>query len=54
MSGAAAGFEKTQSDIKEKMEKAMKTVEEVVSFSQGNMEAIIKSSQIWTAGVQVT
>jgi len=52
MSGAAAGFEKTQSDIKEKMEKAMKTVEEVVSFSQGNMEAIIKSGQIWTAGVQ--
>ncbi len=52
MSGAAAGFEKTQADVKEKMEKAMKTVEDVVSFGQGNMEAAIKSGQIWAAGVQ--
>ncbi|HEX2939814.1 MAG TPA: phasin family protein [Rhodopila sp.] len=30
----------------------MKTAEEFVAFSQGNLEALIKSSQIWTAGVQ--
>jgi phasin family protein len=52
MSGAAAGYEKTQAEIKSKMETAMKTVEEVVSFSQGNVEAAIKSGQIWAAGVQ--
>ena len=31
---------------------AMKTAEEFVTFSQGNVEAVVKSSQIWTAGVQ--
>ncbi len=30
----------------------MKTAEEFVSFGQGNIEAFVKSSQIWTAGVQ--
>ncbi len=30
----------------------MKTAEELVAFSQGNMEAIVKSSQIWAAGMQ--
>jgi phasin family protein len=52
MSGAAAGYEKTQAEIKSRMETAMKTVEEVVSFSQGNVEAAIKSGQIWADGMQ--
>lgn len=30
----------------------MKTAEEVLAFSQGNVEAFIKSGQIWTAGLQ--
>jgi phasin family protein len=30
----------------------MKTAEEFVTFSQGNMEALMKSSQIWATGVQ--
>ena len=30
----------------------MKTAEELVSFSQGNLEAILKSGQIWAAGMQ--
>jgi phasin family protein len=34
------------------MDKAMKTAEELFSFGQGNLEAIMKSGQIWTAGVQ--
>jgi len=34
------------------MEKPMKTAEEFVAFSQGNVEAVVKSGQIWAAGVQ--
>lgn len=30
----------------------MRTPEEFVSFSQGNVEAFVKSGQIWAAGVQ--
>ena len=49
---ATAGFEATQTKMKEGMEKAMKTAEELVAFNQGNVEAVVKSSQIWAAGVQ--
>ncbi len=34
------------------MDKVIKTAEDFVSFGQGNMEAVIKSSQILAAGVQ--
>ena len=49
---ATAGFEATQAKMKEGVTKAMKTTEEFVAFSQGNVEAIVKSSQIWATGVQ--
>ncbi len=49
---ASAGFEATQAKVKEGMEKAMKTAEEFVTFSQSNVEAVVKSSQIWAAGLQ--
>lgn len=49
---ATAGFEATQVKMKEGVEKAMKTAEELVAFSQGNVEAIVKSSQIWATGMQ--
>jgi phasin family protein len=49
---ATAGFEDTQIKMKEGMEKAMKNAEEFVAFSQGNVEAMIKSSQIWATGMQ--
>jgi phasin family protein len=52
MSQAAAGFTETQAKVKEGMEKAMKTAEELVAFSQGNVEAMVKSGQVWAAGVQ--
>ena len=52
MTGAVAGFEKTQAEVKSKMEKAIKTAEDMVSFGQGNVEAVMKSGQIWAAGVQ--
>ena len=47
-----AGFEATQAKMKEGVEKAMKTAEELVAFNQGNIEAIVKSGQIWATGVQ--
>jgi phasin family protein len=52
MARAASGFADTQAKVKEGMEKAMKTAEEIVAFSQGNLEAMVKSGQIWVAGVQ--
>lgn len=52
MEQAAAGFEKTQARVKEGVEKAMKTAEEFVAFGQGNLEAMMKSGQIWASGVQ--
>jgi phasin family protein len=52
MAKATEGFESTQAKVKEGVEKAMKTAEELVSFSQGNVEAVVKAGQIWAAGVQ--
>ncbi|MBV9252525.1 MAG: phasin family protein [Acetobacteraceae bacterium] len=52
MTKAVAGFDKAQAKVKERVEKAMKTAEELVAFSQGNVEAVLKSSQIWASGVQ--
>ena len=52
MTQAAAGFADTQAKVQEGMEKAMKTAEELVAFSQGNLEAMVKAGQIWAAGVQ--
>ncbi len=52
MTRAAAGFADTQAKVKEGMDKAMKTAEELVAFSQGNLEAMVKCGQIWAAGVQ--
>jgi phasin family protein len=48
----ASGLEASQVKVKKGMEKAMKTAEEFVAFSQGNVEALVKSSQIWVSGVQ--
>ena len=52
MAKAAAGITETQAKMKEGVEKAMKTAEELVAFNQGNVEAMVKSGQIWTAGMQ--
>jgi phasin family protein len=49
---ASAGLEKTQEHLKEHMGKAIKKAEEVATFSQGTFDALLKSGQIWTAGVQ--
>ncbi len=47
-----AGTETATVDVKQSMEKVVKTAEEFVAFGQGNVEAFVKSSQIWAAGVQ--
>ena len=52
MDKASKGMETSQLKIKEGVEKAMKTAEEMISFSQGNIEAMMKSSQIYAAGFQ--
>ncbi len=52
MEKASTGFQASQAKMKEGMEKAMKTAEQFVAFSQGNIEAFVKSSQIWSTGVQ--
>jgi len=49
---AAADIEITQTKITVGMEKAMKSAEDFVAFGQGNLEAYMKASQIWTAGMQ--
>ena len=49
---AVAGFENTQAKVKENMDKAIRTAEELVSFGQGNFEAVVKSGQIFAAGMQ--
>jgi phasin family protein len=52
MAQATAGFADTQVKVKEGMEKAMKTAEEMLAFSQGNAEALMTSGQIWAKGMQ--
>lgn len=52
VAGVVAGYEKTQTEVKANMDKAVKSAEEMVSFSQGNFEALMKSGQVWAAGFQ--
>jgi phasin family protein len=49
---AQADFGTMQSKVKVQMDKAIKTVEELVAFGQGNFEAFVRASQIWSSGVQ--
>ena len=50
--GMAAHLDTATKEAKTNMDKAIKTAEELMSFGQGNLEAMVKSSQIWAAGVQ--
>jgi phasin family protein len=47
-----AAVEAGVSPLKQGVGKAMKTAEALVAFSHANMEAVMKSSQIWVSGVQ--
>jgi len=47
-----AGIEQVQTTMKDGVGRAMKTAEQVAQFSQGNVEALMKSSQILASGLQ--
>jgi len=48
----AYAMENAQTKVKEGVNKVIKTAEELVQFNQGNIEAFVRSGQIWAAGVQ--
>jgi len=50
LAGLSAGFDKTKPEEMANM--AIKTAEDFVAFNQGNLEAVVKSGQIWAAGLQ--
>lgn len=47
-----AGIDAVQIHVEKGMDQAMKTVEELVTFGRGNVEALMKSGQIWATGLQ--
>ena len=49
---ATAGLQQAQTVLRDGMQKAIKTTEELVSFNQGNLEAAMRSSQILMGGMQ--
>ncbi len=52
MSTVVDELTKTQAEVTTYMDKAIKSAEELVSFGQGNLEAVMKSSQILATGLQ--
>ncbi len=48
---AASGMEQAQVHAKDGMQRAMKKAEQVTQFSQGNIEAVMKSGQILATGL---
>jgi len=49
---SASATEPAKSTITQGMKSMMKSTEDLVAFGQANMEAFVKSGQIWSAGVQ--
>jgi phasin family protein len=47
----SAGLEQAQVQVKDGLHRVMKTAEQVTQFSQGNVEAVMKSSQILATGL---
>ena len=52
IAGATAGLEQAQATVRDGMQKAMKTAEEMFAFGQGNFDAVTKSGQIFATGMQ--
>jgi hypothetical protein len=52
VSRTKAASETSHTAVTANMERTMKTAQESVAFGQGNLDAFVKSSQIWAAGVQ--
>ena len=49
---ATASLEQAQVQLKQGYDRAVKTAEQFAKFHQGNLEALMKASQIFTAGLQ--
>ena len=49
---ATASLEQAQAQLKQGYERAVKTAEQFAQFHQGNIEALVKASQIWATGLQ--
>lgn len=49
---ASAGLGAMQDKAKTGMEQVMKQAEQMMAFSQGNVEAMVKAGQIWATGLQ--
>jgi len=45
-------IETTKTEVKNHMSQTIKSTEDLVAFNQGNVEAFMKSSQIWATGLQ--
>ena len=45
-------IETTKTEAKNHMSQTIKSAEDLVAFNQGNVEAFMKSSQIWATGLQ--
>jgi len=45
-------IETTKTEVKNHMSQTIKSAEDLVAFNQGNVEAFMKSSQIWATGLQ--
>jgi phasin family protein len=52
ISDVVTDMKKSQTEVNTHMEKAIKSAEEFVAFGQGNVEAFVKSGQIWATGLQ--
>ena len=52
IASATVGMEQAQATARDHMQKLMKTAEDMFAFSQGNFEALAKSSQILATGLQ--
>ena len=49
---ATGAIGQAQTNIKQGVSRAMNTAEQLTQFHQGNLEAMVKSSQIWASGLQ--
>lgn len=52
MSNKTKMFPTMQADMTQGVQDAVKTAEDFLAFGQGNLDAFVKSSQIWAAGMQ--
>ena len=52
VANATAGLEQAQATMRDGVQKVMKSAEDMFAFTQGNFEALTKSSQILVTGIQ--